>query len=119
MPNRNLNPLELKKANVLLNRIRKSIVDYSNSDSELEFALKRKIYKELTYDERGKPNLRKKLKEKKRASQNNLCTNCMRTLPLKYSVLDRLNAKGGYTEENTNLICPDCDTKIQKSRFYK
>ena len=119
MPNRNLDPLELKKANTLLARIRKSILEYSDGDLDLEFAFRRKIYKELTYDERGKPNLRKKLKEKKRLSQNNLCTSCKQILPLKYAVLDRLNAKDGYTEENTNLICPDCDTKIQGSRGYR
>lgn len=119
MPNRNLNPLELKKADALLDKIRKSILDYSNGDSELEFAFRRKIYKELTYDERGKPSLRKKLKEKKRLSQNNLCTSCKQVLALKYAVLDRLNAKDGYIEENTNLICPDCDTRIQGSRLYR
>ena len=119
MPNYNLNPLELKKANTLLGRVRKSILDYSNGDLDLEFALRRKIYKELTYDERGKPSLRKKLKVKKRLYQNNLCTSCKQILPLKYAVLDRLNAKDGYTEGNTNLICPDCDTKIQQSRSYR
>lgn len=119
MPNRNLNPLELKKADALLDKIRKSILDYSNGDSELEFALRRKVYKELNYDERGKPGLRKKLKIKKRESQGNLCTECKQTLPLKYTVLDRINAKDGYTEENTNLICPGCDTEIQKSRLYR
>ena len=119
MPNRNLNPLELKKANTLLDKIRKSILDYSDGNLDLEFALRRKIYKELTYDERGKPSLRKKLKDKKRLSQNNLCTACKQILPLKYAVLDRLNAKDGYTEENTNLICPGCDTEIQKTRFYR
>ncbi|OGJ43318.1 hypothetical protein A3J23_00995 [Candidatus Peregrinibacteria bacterium RIFCSPLOWO2_02_FULL_48_14] len=119
MPNRNLNTLELKKVNTLLGRVRKSILEYSNGDLDLEFALRRKIYKELTYDERGKPHLRMKLKKKKRVSQNNLCTSCKQILPLKYAVLDRLNAKDGYTEENTNLICPDCDTEIQRSRSYK
>jgi hypothetical protein len=71
------------------------------------------------YDERGKPMSRKILKEVKRALQENKCALCGETLPLKNAVLDRLEAMDGYTEENTRLICPDCDTKTQAGRGYK
>jgi len=35
-----------------------------------------------------------------------------------YAVLDRLQGMGGYTAENTRLICKECDTRIQRERRY-
>lgn len=119
MTNRNLNEQELKKANAILEKIRKEIKSYSKGSKELKFALNRKIYKELSYDERGKPSHRKKLKEEKRKTQKNLCAKCKKPLPEKYSVLDRINADEGYTDSNTKLIHRDCDQKIQESRQYR
>jgi hypothetical protein len=119
MANRNLSELELKKAKTILDKVRKDIKKYSGGDKELEFAFTRKVYKELIYDERGKPSIRRKLKQKMREMQNNLCAICKQTLSEKYVVLDRKKASGGYTPENTKLICVDCDKKIQLARGYR
>lgn len=62
MPNRNLNSEELKKAHSLLGEIRERIDLLAGGDSDLRFAYRRKLYKELIYDERGKPMSRRKIK---------------------------------------------------------
>jgi len=118
MANPRLNPDQLKKADALLNDIRSKLGELSRGDKTLLFAYRRKIYKELTYDERGKPMHRKRLKEIKRAEQDGLCPVCGEQLPEKYVVLDRFRAVDGYTPENTRLIHPYCDADIQKSRRY-
>lgn len=119
MPNRNLDIKELAIANELLNRLRAEMSILADGDDALLFALRRKIAKELTYDERGKPMLRKLLKSRKYGEQSGLCAECSGALPEKYSVLDRKSAIAGYTAENTELICPTCDTKRQLARGYK
>lgn len=118
MINRNLTPVELELANKLLDEVRQKIDALSAGDSELAFAYRRKIYKELSYDGRGKPAHRKRLKELKRFQQKNICPICSEELPLNYAVLDRLQASDGYTEANTRLIHTSCDTIIQESRGY-
>lgn len=118
MANRNLTKSELEIANELLKRIREELVRLSADDIHLLFAYRRKVAKELGYDERGKPMHRKILKLKKMVEQSNKCAICGRVLPEKYSVLDRLNAIGGYTMENTRLIHSDCDVKVQTERGY-
>ena len=55
MPNRTLSPDELLNANELLEEVRARLTSLAGDDSTLLFAYRRKIYKELTYDERGKP----------------------------------------------------------------
>ena len=118
MANRQLSKQELEAANTLLNRIRSELIVLSNGNADLLFAYRRKIYKELTYDERSKPMVRKKLKELKRKQQRGLCALCGKELPEKYAVLDRLNAVDGYTENNTRLIHPDCDITQQRIKKY-
>ena len=62
---------------------------------------------------------RRRLKDLKRAEQDNKCAVCHASLPAKYVVLDRIEAMQGYTPENTRLICQACDTKVQIERGYK
>ncbi|MGE0200125.1 MAG: hypothetical protein AB7P76_04065 [Candidatus Melainabacteria bacterium] len=119
MPNKQLDSKQLVKARELLGRIRKDLDQLSKGDRELRFAYNRKIFKELCYDERGKPAHRSKLKLQKFELQNRKCKQCKKPLELKGSVLDRKNAVDGYTVENTNLIHPECDRKIQKERGFK
>ena len=120
MPNRQLSKQELEKlANPLLMTIRNKLQKLSNGDKELLWALRRKISKELDYDERSKPVQRAALKKRKRMEQENLCTLCKKMLPEDGSVLDRLKAMDGYTDQNTRLLCPTCDYKVQKERGYK
>lgn len=118
MPNRNLTAEELHRANDLLVELRGRLESLSEGDLDLLFAYRRKIYKELSYDERDKPMVRRRLKGLKRVQQGGCCAVCREVLPEKYAVLDRINAVDGYTTENTRLICPNCDAKIQESRHF-
>jgi len=119
MANRNLSPSELANANALLAEIREKLRSASGGDEALLWALRRKVFKELTYDERGNPAERRKLKEAKRKAQGGQCLTCNGPLLDKYCVLDRLEAMKGYTPENTRLICATCDTRLQAEKGYK
>jgi hypothetical protein len=119
MANRNLSRDELVRASTLLNEIRARLADLAGGDAALLFAYRRKIAKELGYDERGKPTQRKLLKAQKMGEQNGLCPICSKPLPEKNAVLDRLDGMGGYTPENTRLIHSDCDTRVQSERGYR
>jgi hypothetical protein len=120
MPNRQLSSEELEQLfSPLISDVRQRLIDLSHGDKKLLWALRRKLYKELTYDERGKPMHRRKLKELKRAEQDNKCSLCSILLPPTYVVLDRLEAMKGYTSENTRLLCQACDTRVQQERGYK
>ena len=118
MPNRMLTEDEIEKARKLLTSIRKRLDVLSGGDRELLFAYRRKIYKELMYDERSKPMARRALKKRKRLEQDGLCAICRKPLPESYCVLDRLNACDGYTDENTRLVHQDCDVAAQRSKQY-
>ena len=120
MPTRKLTSEELERARSLLEQIRKSLKDLSGDDAELQFAYRRKIAKELTYDERSSPTRRKSLKRRKLISQEGRCAICGGPLPPGGlgSVLDRLDAMQGYTDPNTRLICRDCDLRTQRERAF-
>ena len=98
--------------------VRESLQQLSSGDAELLWALRRKLTKGLSYDERGKPMHRKVLKAQKRGEQRNLCARCSSELPEKNAVLDRIEAMKGYTRENTRLLCPACDVAVQEERGY-
>lgn len=119
MSNRQLSATELNQANALLDEIRDRLERLSAGDPALLFAFRRKVSKELTYDERSSPAERNKLKARKLIDQRGLCTICGKPLAEKYNVLDRLNAEDGYTAENTRLIHANCDIEVQKSRGYR
>jgi len=99
--------------------VREKLVHLARGDNELHWALRRKLAKELTYDERSRPGDRVKLKAFKRGQQDNRCALCSCDLPEKYAILDRVEAMKGYTPENTRLICRECDERVQKERGYK
>lgn len=74
MPNRNLDAEELKRANALLSEVRTKIDHLAGGDPLLRFAYRRKIYKELIYDEREKPSARRKIKiQKVRPAKRKMC----------------------------------------------
>ncbi len=98
--------------------VRERLRALSGGDEDLLWALRRKVAKELVYDERSKPMQRRALKAKKRREQKNKCAVCSVELPQRGAVLDRLEAMGGYTFENTRLLCRDCDDKIQTERRF-
>ncbi len=119
MPNRQLTDEERTKLfGPLIDDVRRQLNELSGGDNDLLWALRRKLYKELTYDERDKPMHRKMLKLKKMATQKGICVVCGKELPEKNSVLDRLEAMKGYTDENTRLICLECNVRIQEERGY-
>jgi hypothetical protein len=118
MPNRTLNPDQLKHANELLKVIRERLTGLAAGDPLLLFAYRRKVVKELGYDERGKPTARARLKVLKWGHQNKRCVECGLDLPLKYSELDRKNAADGYTIENTELLHAECHQKRQAAKRY-
>jgi UTP:GlnB (protein PII) uridylyltransferase len=119
MENPKLNKKQLQQAGIFLNKIRLEINKLAHNDQKLIFAFRKKIRKELTYDERSKPSVRKKLKMLMRAKQKGICTICKKCLPSKYAVLDRTEAIKGCVEKNVRLICPNCDRKTQEKRGYK
>ncbi len=88
MPNPTLDKDELVKANALLDRIRAEPEELAGGDKERLFAYRRRIAKMLTYDERGGPNKRGKLKAMKRAEQGGLCAACGEPLPPTHNILD-------------------------------
>ena len=102
----------------LIAQVRELIRNASDGDTSLYWALRRKLYKELSYDERGTPSHRKALKKRLRKLQNGLCSHCNNPLPESGAVNDRIDAIAGYTDDNVLLVCPDCDTSIQQSRGY-
>jgi ribosomal protein L44E len=119
MGNRQLTPSELEGLFApLLSGVRERLQHLSGEDAELLWALRRKLAKELSYDERGKPMHRKLLKAQKRGEQHGRCARCSDELPEKNAVLDRVEAMKGYTPENTRLLCPSCDAAIQEERGY-
>lgn len=120
MPNRQLSASELENlARPLLAQVRARLAELTCGDTELLWALRRKLYKELIYDERKKPMLRRALKKSKRKEQSGLCAICKMQLPEKGAILDRLEAMDGYTASNTRLLCPTCDIEVQTVRGYK
>lgn len=72
MPKRRVKLEELVFANVMLFEIRARLIALNNGDRELQFVYRRKIFKELSYDERNKPAVRRKLKNLKRQEQHNI-----------------------------------------------
>jgi len=118
MSNRTLNSDELKQANELLTEIRKRLTSLADGDLHLLFAFRRKIAKELGYDERGKPGTRGKLKALKWGQQSGKCAHCDDPMPLKYSELDRKNAVDGYAIDNTELVHANCHQERQAAKGY-
>jgi hypothetical protein len=118
MPNRNLTSEELERANGLLAEIRTRLRALAADDPLLLFAYRRKVVKELGYDERGKPVVRAKLKSLKWGQQNGKCAHCAADLPLRYSELDRKNAADGYTADNTELVHAACHQARQQEKRY-
>jgi RNase P subunit RPR2 len=116
MPNRRLSPDELKQVNALLDETRAKLDQLAAGDRDLLFAFRRKVYKELIYDERDKPMVRRKLKALMRKRQGGICPECNEPLPTSYSVLDRFSAVDGYADSNVRLICQRCDQKIQNQQ---
>ena len=90
------------------------------TDADNLWALRRKMFKTLSYQERGTPVHRRRLKRQKYAEQNGSCAICSEALPIngRYGELDRLKAEDGYTKENTRLVHNGCHTDDQEKKGY-
>lgn len=119
MPNRQLSSDELILVKTLLDDIRERLKSLSGTDIQLHFAYRRKVAKELGYDERSRPAYRRKLKKFKHKEQNGLCAICKKDLQIEYSELDRANASPGYTKENTRLVHHECHVADQAAKGYR
>lgn len=118
MPNRRLSDEELSRAREVLAEVRERLEKLSGGDSDLLFAYRRKVSKELIYDERKKPNDRRKLKKIMWEAQGGKCAHCRKDIPLKRSELDRKEAAKGYVQENVELVHAHCHHERQEAKGY-
>lgn len=119
MANPRLNEKQLARANALLDEIRLKLRRLARGSADLLFAYRRKVAKELQYDERGKPMHRRRVRERLWTMQEGRCAECGGRMRRKGAVLDRKEAKAGYrTEGNVELIHRRCDAKRQAARRY-
>jgi hypothetical protein len=119
MPSQRLTPEQAERANELLESVRARLLELSNGDGSLLFSLRRRVFIRLSYDERGTPAQRTKLKNQKWKDQRGKCAICGEDLPAKGAELDRFDALGGYVSENTQLIHHDCHRDQQSERGFK
>jgi len=115
---RKLTDSERQSAKELLDEIRSKLDVLANSDKDLLFALRRKIFKELSYDERDKPSARKAIKKKKWIEQERKCADCGEPMQFKYSHADRIHAPAGYNMDNIRLVHSECHHKSQSEKDY-
>jgi len=119
MPNRRLTKSEIENIfKPLIGDVRSQLEKVTSGDKSLLWALRRKLAKELIYEERGTPTQRTKLKAIKRVEQNGICILCQNPLPTKGAELDRFEAMLGYTAENTRLVCHSCHIADQQRKGY-
>jgi hypothetical protein len=118
MPGIRLTREQSEAANTLLEHVRSRLKEMSGGDERLHFSLRRRIYVRLSYDERGNPMHRKKLKDRKWKEQDGRCTRCSDELPISGAELDRADPVLGYTAENTTLICHSCHRSQQEERRF-
>lgn len=118
MGNRRLTDDELARAREVLADIRLRLEVLSRGDPLLLFAYRRKVAKELVYDERKKPNNRRKLKRIMWKVQSGNCAHCGEAMPLKRSELDRKVAAESYVESNVELVHAHCHHARQEAKGY-
>src|ERR1700694_3354747 len=118
MANRSLATEELAHARKVLASVRKRLEKLSGGDTDLLFAYRRKVSKELIYDERNKPNDRRKLKKMMWQAQAGRCAHCGKDMPLKRSELDRKEAAKGYVAANVEVVHAHCHHERQEAKGY-
>lgn len=119
MPNPQLNKKQLESSWRLLGEVRAKLKKLSKDNKNLLFAYRRKIFKELMHDERGKPMQRRKLQELMWGKQKGKCAICKNSLKLKGAELDRKSAPRGYVETNVRLVHHICHRKDQARKKFK
>lgn len=102
----------------LLKSVNAQIFALSVGDSQLMWAIRRKLAKELIYIERSTPAARNKLKASMWTKQGGKCAICSQTMPQKGSELDRTEAYLGYVESNVRLVHHECHVNDQEGKRY-
>jgi hypothetical protein len=124
MSNERMSKEQLTAARRILAEVRHRVVEAAGDDQRFAFALRRYVYKNLSYDERGNPQQRTKLKLQKIVEQGGKCAyaNCpipgRRISKEEEPELDRLDAIKGYTKENTVLMHHGCHRLSQKEKGF-
>jgi hypothetical protein len=115
---------ELIVAGHILREVRQRITETGEGDPVFTFALRRYVYKNLSYDERGTPAQRTKLKLEKLIEQGGECVYSECKMPDRKITkadepeLDRIDQVKGYTSENTVLMHHACHRASQDKKGY-
>lgn len=113
-----LSEKQLDATRELLTEIRTKLAALAGDDASILFAMRRRVYARLMYDERGTPAHRAALKRRKREAQSGICPMCEKPLPDTDAELDRLDQQAGYTEANTRLVHQACHRQEQAMRGF-
>jgi hypothetical protein len=114
----------LETARQILAEVRQRLTTVAQDDEGFVFLLRRYISKNLSYDERGNPQQRTKLKLQKLVEQKGKCAypNCPTPDRIMTKEdepeLDRIEAIKRYTKENTVLVHHDCHRMSQKEKGF-
>lgn len=119
MPSRRLTEDEAAKADTLLAEVKAMVEDAAGGDPVLLFALRRRLFTRLMYWERSTPAERTRLKGAKWKAQGGLCAICNEPMDVKGSELDRADALGGYTADNTRLVHHACHRQDQETKGFR
>jgi hypothetical protein len=124
MSNERMSKRQLEAARQILSEVRHRLASAAQDEERFVFLLRRYIWKNLSYDERGNPQQRTKLKLQKLVEQDGKCAypNCPTPDRLMTKEdepeLDRIEAMNGYTKENTVLMHHDCHRMSQKGKGF-
>lgn len=124
MSNERMSKSQLETARQILTDVRQRISEAAQDDERFTFLLRRYVSKNLSYDERGDPQERTKIKLEKLSEQKGKCAYSNCPTPERIMTkedepeLDRLEAIKGYTKENTVLVHHDCHRMSQKQKGF-
>jgi transcriptional regulatory protein LevR len=115
---------QLGTARQILADVRQRLAKAAHGNERFVFLLRRYISKNLSYDERGNPQQRTKLKLQKLIEQKGKCAYANCPTPDRPMTkedepeLDRIEAIKRYTKGNTVLVHHDCHRMSQKEKGF-
>jgi hypothetical protein len=124
LANERMSKSQLETAREILTEVRQRIEEATQSDERFNFLLRRYVSKNLSYDERGDPQERTRIKLEKLLEQKGKCAYAKCPTPNHVMTkedepeLDRLEAIKGYTPENTVLVHHACHRMSQKEKGF-
>ena len=114
-----LSESELEQAWKLIEEVKDKLQALAQGDPRRLFAFRRKVYKELVYEERSTPMKRRALRARLHTAQGGVCFVCKKTHEAGFMVLDRVDPVLGYVDTNVELVCSDCDRQRQTERGFR